>query len=128
MHILNSFVVQQDSILQTGLCVSQSSRTPTPVTSLGHQEGRRVFREGPKFFKPCPIFLKLCPTFFQGAENFCWGGFAPPGYRPAHTSAPLLVFDKILAQPHRAVVNCSDAVMSVFHSPDLTRSLIFLQL
>ena len=29
-----------------------------PVTSLGHQEGRRVFRKGPKFFEICPIFLK----------------------------------------------------------------------
>ena len=27
MHILNSWVVQQNSILQTGVCVSQSSRT-----------------------------------------------------------------------------------------------------
>jgi len=43
-----------------------------------------------------------------------------------HTSNPqLLVFDKTLAQPHFAVVNCSDVVMSVFHSPVLTRSLIF---
>jgi len=40
----------------------------------------------------------------------------------------LLVFDKTLAQLCFAVVNCSDAVMSVFHSPVLTRSLIFLQL
>jgi len=32
-----------------------------------------------------------------------------------------------LAQPHFAV-NCSDAVMSVFYSLVLTRSLIFLQL
>jgi len=28
--------------------------------------------------------------------------------------APLLVFDKTSVQPHFAVVNCSDAVMSVF--------------
>jgi len=38
-----------------------------------------------------------------------------------HTFARLLVFDKTLAQPHFAVVNCSDAVMSVFYSPFLTR-------
>jgi len=46
-----------------------------------------------------------------------------------HTSNPqLLVFDKTLAQPDFAVVNCSEVVMSVFHSPVLTRSLIFLHL
>ena len=46
-----------------------------------------------------------------------------------HTSyAQLLVFDKTSAQPHFAVVNCSDAVMSVFYAPVLTHSLIFLQL
>jgi len=41
--------------------------------------------------------------------------------------APLLVFDKTLAQPDFAGVNCSRAVMSVFYfySPVLTRSLIF---
>ena len=42
-----------------------------------------------------------------------------------HTSNQLLVFDESLAQPDFAVVNCSDVVMSVFHSPVLTRSLIF---
>jgi len=42
--------------------------------------------------------------------------------------APLLLFDETLAQPHFAVVKCSDAVMSVFYSPVLTRCLIFLQL
>jgi len=40
----------------------------------------------------------------------------------------LPVFDETLEQPDFAVVNCSDVVMSVFHSPVLTRSLIFLQL
>jgi len=42
--------------------------------------------------------------------------------------AKLLVFDKTLAQPQFAVVNCSDAVMSVFHFPVVTRNPIFLQL
>jgi len=47
----------------------------------------------------------------------------------SHTfCAPLLVFDKTLAQPHFSVVNCSEAVMSLFYSPVLTRSLTFLQL
>jgi len=39
--------------------------------------------------------------------------------------ARLLVFDETLAQPHFAVVNFSDAVMSVFHSPFSTRSKTF---
>jgi len=39
-----------------------------------------------------------------------------------HTYARRLVFDKTLAQPHCAVVNCSDAVMNVFYSPFSKRS------
>jgi len=42
--------------------------------------------------------------------------------------ARLLVFENALAQHHFAAVNCSDAVMSVFYSPVLMRSLLFLQL
>jgi len=42
--------------------------------------------------------------------------------------ARLLVFDDTLTQPHLAVVNCSEAVMSVFYFPVLIRTLIFLQL
>ena len=42
-----------------------------------------------------------------------------------HTYARLLVFDETLAQPHFAVVNCSDAVMSVFYSHLSTRSQNF---
>jgi len=42
--------------------------------------------------------------------------------------ARLLVFDRTSVQSHFAVVNYSDAVMSVFYSIVLTRSLIFLQL
>jgi len=33
-----------------------------------------------------------------------------------HTYTRLFVFDETLAQSHFAVVNCSDAVMSVFYS------------
>jgi len=58
-----------------------------PITSLGHQEGRRVFREGPKFlnYTTSNIF-ELCPTHFSrgGRKFFYGGGFAspapPPGY------------------------------------------------
>ena len=42
-----------------------------------------------------------------------------------HTNAPLLIFDETLAQPHFAVVNCSDAVMRVFYSPFSTHSQNF---
>ena len=42
-----------------------------------------------------------------------------------HTYARLLVFDETLAQLHFAVVNCSDAVMSVFYFPFSTRSQNF---
>jgi len=48
--------------------------------------------------------------------------------QPHTFCARLLAFDKTLAKPHYAVVNCSDAGMSVFYSPVLTRRLIFLQL
>jgi len=42
--------------------------------------------------------------------------------------ARLFLVDETLAQPHFAVVNCYDAMMSVFYSPVLTFNLIFLQL
>ena len=48
--------------------------------------------------------------------------------QPHTFNAQLLVFDETLAQPDFAVVNCSDVVMSVFHSPVLTRNLLFLRL
>jgi len=44
------------------------------------------------------------------------------------TTARWLAFDKTVAQPDFAGVNCSDVVMSVFYSPVLICSLIFLQL
>jgi len=48
--------------------------------------------------------------------------------QPHTFCAPLLLFDKTLAPPDFAVVNCSDAVTNVFYSTVSTRSLIFLQL
>ena len=46
-----------------------------------------------------------------------------------HTfSAQLPVFKETLVQPDFVVVNFSDVGMRVFHSPVLTRSLLFLQL
>jgi len=54
---------------------------PRPVTSMGDQEGRIVFREGHNFFELCP------KHFSRGWKSFL-GGFAPcasPGYGPAST-------------------------------------------
>jgi len=62
-----------------------------PVTSLGHQGGRRVFWEGTKFFKLCPIILNYAQHIFtSGAENFL-GWLRVPGYGPAvtHDAEPL---------------------------------------
>jgi len=60
----------------------------------------------------------------------CFGRFdlANRGMREPvqpHTYARLHIFDGTLAQPHFAVVNWSDAVMSVFYSPFSTRSQTF---
>jgi len=47
------------------------------VTSLGHQEGWRVFWGAQIFWTMCNIF-KLYPTHFsRGGGNFSKGGFAP---------------------------------------------------
>jgi len=48
--------------------------------------------------------------------------------QPHTLNAQLLVFDETSAQLHFAVANCSDVGMSVFHSPVLKCSLMFLQL
>jgi len=40
-------------------------------TSLGHQEGRRVFWEGPKIFEVCPIILIDVQYIFLGAWPPC---------------------------------------------------------
>ena len=134
MRILNSFAVQQDSILQTGVCVRQ----------LSQNRRQKVFNRGSLCLCGGLDILKIdnnstdlqCFTFqFGGAWSFVWGSKpteAPPlatGLSPSKSHyAPLLLFDEILTQPHFAVVNCSDEVMSVFYSTVLTRCLIFLQL
>jgi len=55
-----------------------------------------------------------------------------PGCESASPAALFLcstahIRQDIIAQSHFAVINCSDALMSVFYSPVLTHSLIFLQ-
>jgi len=66
-------------VLKQAVSMESTSR---PVTSLGHQEGRRVFREGPKFFELCPIFLNYVQHIFPVAKNFL-GGLLP-------TASPLV--------------------------------------
>ena len=60
----------------------QATTEPTrPVTSLGHQEGRRVFWDGPRFFELCPKILIDVQYIFPGvAKNFLGG--ASPSLRP----------------------------------------------
>jgi len=57
-----------------------------PLTSLGHQDGRRIFREAPKLFELCGIFLKNVQHIFPGGRKVFLGRFrppcAPPGYCP----------------------------------------------
>jgi len=68
-------------------------------------------------------FLNSCLARFDLANL----GVRQP-VQPHTFCARLLVIDETLAQPDFAVVNCSDAVMSVSYFLVLTRSLIFLQL
>ena len=63
------------------LDIRQRTATTRPVTSLGHQEGRRLFREGPKFFELRPIVLKYVQYIFPGgAKNFL--RWVSPALRP----------------------------------------------
>ena len=49
----------------------QDCVSPRALTSLGYQEGRRVFWEGPKCFELCPIVLNNVQHNFPGwAINF----------------------------------------------------------
>jgi len=50
-----------------------------PVTRLGHQEGRRVFRVEPKFFELCPIFLNYVQHIFPGGGIYL-RVFRPPAH------------------------------------------------
>jgi len=57
-----------------------------PVTSLGHQEGRKVFC-GAQIFLTMANSFQLCPTHLsRGGKKFSREGFAPPGYGPASKS------------------------------------------
>ena len=71
------------------------------------------------------IFLRTLSAFakFDLANQ---GVRQPVQLHTFHAQLP--VFKETLVQPDFVVVNCSDVVMSVFHSPVLTRNLLFLQL
>jgi len=76
------------------------------------------------------VFLRTShPQFLCSFARFYIAnrGVSQP-VQPHTFYARLLVFDKASAQHHFAVVNCSDAEMSVFFYPVFMRSLIFLQL
>jgi len=48
-----------------------------PVTSIGHQVGRRVFWEGPKFYEQRPIVLNYFHHNFPGGAKKFAGGSLP---------------------------------------------------
>ena len=78
------------------------------------------FGQGLAFFGEDRLATLLCSLTRFDVAN--WGVRQP--VQP-HTCARQLVFDETLAQPHFAVANCSDSVMSVFYSPFSTRSQNF---
>ena len=59
-------------------CPSSKSR---PITSLGHQVGRRILWEGPKLFKLCPIVLNYVQHIFPSGDGKNWGALPPPWLR-----------------------------------------------
>jgi len=62
--------VRDDHYPVCRLDIRQDSEFATrPVTSWGHQQGRRVFREGPKFFELCPMFLNYAQHIFPGGRK-----------------------------------------------------------
>ena len=67
---------------------TQKPFTNRPVTSLGHQWGRRVFWEWHNFFKLCPVLSNYVQHIFPGRAKIFLGGLRPPrspGYGPVHT-------------------------------------------
>jgi len=76
--------------------------------------------QGPAFFGEDRLASLLCSLARYDLANRDVRQPVQP-----HTYARLLVFGETPAQPHVEVVNCSDAVMSVFYSPFSTRSQNF---
>jgi len=71
MELYMFYVVLAVPIKMANKTVKRTAGTSRPVTSLGHQSGRRIFWEGPKFFK-------VCPTHFSWEAKKLLGVFSPP--------------------------------------------------
>jgi len=82
-------------------------------------------------YKKTKVFLRAICAFsihvYSLARFHLADGDVRQPVQPRTFYVRLLVFDETSVQPHFAVVNCSNVVMSVFYIPVLTRSLIFLQ-
>jgi len=79
--------------------------------------------QGLTFFGEDRLATLLC-----GLARFDLANWAVRQTVLTHTYARLLVFDETLAQPHFAVVNCSDAVIIVRFTPLFQRAAKILQL
>jgi len=79
-----------------------------------------LLRQGLAFFGEDRLATLLCSLAKFDLANRVMRQPVQP-----HTYARLLVFNESLAQSHFAVVNCYDAVMSVFYSPFSTGSQNF---
>jgi len=104
---------------------------PTQFSCGGENFSKGIFP--PRGYGPVDVYTsQKTNIFLRTLSALAKFDLANQGVRQPvqlHTfNAQLPVFDETLAQLHFVVVNCSDVVMSVFHSPVLTRSLIFLQL
>jgi len=53
-----------------------------PVTSLGHQEGRKFPEGSSDFLKFAQYFKYMSNTCFQGGRKIFYGLLRPPGYGP----------------------------------------------
>jgi len=97
--------------------------------------GAKIFLRGlrPPGYGPVDFYTSQKTNIFLGTLSaLAKFDLANQGVRQPvqlHTfNAQLLVFDETSVHPDFVVVDCSDVVLSVFHSPVLTCSLICLQL
>jgi len=67
-------VVKRSFLLLYNFVWTNEPHTNKPVTSLGHQEWRRVWWEGPIFFKLCPTHFSRegLPFLVMVTPNFVW--------------------------------------------------------
>jgi len=103
-----------------------------PITSLGYQEGRRVFWEGPKFFELCSIVLNDVQHIFSGGAKYFLEGLrppAPPGYGPGHHCSKIMPTDsrQTMSTNQNLSRNCLSAFKKSITSNKAKRSAIGLQ-